>query len=142
MDTTTCIVCGRPYNRSSHPFWVADERGVLLGTAHASHWSGYPPRPNATLRKVCAAEHGIAAARFVAWHDATYDVHDPAYDLLAATLVFGEPPQDAPSERQADYLAHWSSPGNSYGPRGAEAAWSRYRELVAEYRAWEHDTED
>jgi hypothetical protein len=133
LDTTTCVVCGRPYRRASKPVWASDPGGRIIGTAHSTcapySWEG-------GTRRAHEIAVPLEAARFEAWHNAHYHPHSPPYNLLALALIGQEPPQDTPSERQRDLMEHWSRPGNSYGAAGADAAWARYVELVAEYRAW------
>lgn len=134
FDITRCVICGKAFTaRTGNTFWVADASRELRGVAHLTcqrrRGSGY--------ERIWLNRALLDELRFIIWHYAHADRRLRGVDLYASMLIEEGPPSDAPTDLQARLLAHWSQPGSAVGAALAEAAWRRYRELVAAFRASE-----
>jgi hypothetical protein len=133
FDLTRCAICGRAFTpRTGNTFWVADANRKLLGVAHLRcqrrRGAGY-------LRVWINRGASLDNLRFIIWHFARGPHRRGSVEMYAGILIEEGPPSDEPTNFQARMLAYWSRPGSEVGAEMAEAAWRRYRELVAEFRA-------
>lgn len=134
FDTTCCIVCGRAFTlRTGATFWVIDARGELLGVAHLQ----CQRRRGSGLLRLWTAAAPLDGMRFLAWHFAHVPPPRHGAALYAGMLMDGLPPSDTPTAYQTRLLDHWSRPESAIGADMAVAAWRRYLELAAAYRAHE-----
>lgn len=137
-ETARCVVCGRPYVGRSRPFWVADELGVIVGTAHGScrRPGRYPALP---------VGRPLEEARRWAWTSARVRQRRPDPRRIEGLAELLLDHAEGPTERltaalaadQAHLLEWWQNPqGMALTAEQAAAISARYGALIEEYRAW------
>jgi hypothetical protein len=111
---------------------VTDAKRELLGVAHLRcqrhRGSGY-------FRVWMNRGASLDDLRFIFWLFARGPHPRRSVAMYAGMLIEEGPPSDTPTDFQARMLTYWSRPGNEVGAAMAEAAWRRYQELAAEFRA-------
>ncbi len=134
FDTTRCVICGQAFTlRTGNTFWVAAASREIVGVAHLQcqrrRGSGYS-------RVWINRTASIDDLRFIAWHFAHIPRPLRGADKYAVSLIQEGMPADTPTVYQTRMLAYWSQPDSAVGAALAEAAWRRYLELLADYRAY------
>lgn len=133
FDLTLCAICGRAFTaRTGNTFWVADASRRLLGVAHLKcqrrRGAGY-------VRVWINRGASLDDLRLIIWSFAHGPYPRDSVGMHASMPIGEGPPTDTPNDFQARMLANWSRPESEVGVAMAEAAWRRYRELVAAFRA-------